>query len=157
MFLTKCSARLTGAGFEKHELLLLTRNGNLTSQRFLSPLQVYLKKVEEKQLLPDKDQEATAEKLEHVYNSLKNYQPSPVKLSSKSGKGLFGGLFKKDNTATNSIQLLNNASPKGLYIYGSVGGGKTTLMDMFYDCCTNVRFAKIKKNNLNTYEINYFI
>lgn len=26
--------------------------------------------------------------------------------------------------------------PKGIYIHGSVGGGKTTLMDLFFDCCT---------------------
>jgi predicted ATPase len=33
-------------------------------------------------------------------------------------------------------------SPKGIYIYGGVGAGKTMLMDLFYDCCT---FTQKKK------------
>ena len=32
---------------------------------------------------------------------------------------------------------------QGLYIYGSVGGGKTMLMDMFFDCCENVMTLSI--------------
>ncbi|XP_060523923.1 putative ATPase N2B [Cylas formicarius] len=39
------------------------------------------------------------------------------------------------NNYKGSMKTNRKAAPKGLYIYGAVGGGKTMLMDMFYESC----------------------
>lgn len=44
-------------------------------------------------------------------------------------KKLFGGLFSKQKTPA---QTGPGNQPKGIYLYGDVGCGKTMLMDMFY-------------------------
>lgn len=143
MLASKLAIRFVGSALEQQQqhILLLAVNGQqCTSRRFLTPLIVYEKKINEKQLMPDKAQKATSQQLEDLYNTLKNYTPKPVKTKARGGRGIFGNFLRKDKPNSSSIQLLNTASPKGLYIYGSVGGGKTTLMDMFYDCCTNVSY-----------------
>ena len=69
-------------------------------------LEYYNKLLEEGQIKPDTAQEAVAEKLAKLGQAL----------IAKSGK-----LFKK-----------KSAKPKGLFIYGKVGRGKSMLMDAFY-------------------------
>ncbi|XP_075165580.1 putative ATPase N2B [Haematobia irritans] len=107
------------------------------SRRFLTPMQAYEQRIESKELLPDKVQKKTTQELEDLYNTLKNYQPKPVRVETSSGGGFFGRFMKKEQSAP-KIELLNTTAPKGMYIYGSVGGGKTTLMDMFYSCCDDI-------------------
>ena len=141
MLATKVAIRLVGNALEQQQqnILLLAVNGQqCTSRRFLTPLIVYEKKIDEKQLMPDKAQKATSHQLEELYNTLKDYTPKPVKSKARGAGGIFGNFLRKEKSNSSSIQLLNTTSPKGLYIYGSVGGGKTTLMDLFYDCCTHV-------------------
>ncbi|XP_023307218.2 putative ATPase N2B [Lucilia cuprina] len=139
MFTSKIVVRFVGSALEQQQqFILLAANGQHASRRFFTPMQVYEKKVEEKKLMPDKAQKNTAQQLEELYNTLKDYKPTPVKSAAQGGGGFFSKLLKKEKTGSSSIQLLNTSSPKGLYIYGSVGGGKTTLMDLFYDCCTNI-------------------
>ena len=36
-----------------------------------------------------------------------------------------------------------SSSPKGLYLYGGVGCGKTTLMDLFHDSCSVTRKKRV--------------
>jgi predicted ATPase len=62
-----------------------------------------------------------AEELEKIYGTIKGYEPDPP-------EGKFSRWFSFGKRP-------NMDPPKGLYIYGSVGGGKTMLMDMFFDCC----------------------
>ena len=47
---------------------------------------------------------------------------------------LIPGSKSAKNAAETAVKLSN--SPRGLYIYGSVGTGKTMLMDLFYDACS---------------------
>lgn len=77
------------------------------------PTATFQRRVEAGELHTDEYQARVIEELETVYNSLSSYKPSGALLR----------LFFKTK------------APKGLYIYGSVGGGKTMLMDLFYDCC----------------------
>ncbi|HVT23986.1 MAG TPA: cell division protein ZapE [Rhizomicrobium sp.] len=72
-------------------------------------LERYRALVAEKALKPDAEQLAAAQKLDALARALKSYKP--------------GGwsLFKKP------------ASPRGLYIWGDVGRGKSMLMDLFFE------------------------
>lgn len=60
--------------------------------------------------------------LQKLYEKLKTYEP-------KATEGNISKWFSFGQKKTVDPGI------KGLYIYGSVGGGKTMLMDMFYDCC----------------------
>lgn len=91
-----------------------------------SPLTVLSERIERGELSADDHQKLVTEALENIYNAVQVYKPS-----LNSGGGFFG-MFS-------SRKGLKSLAPKGLYVHGSVGGGKTTLMDLFYDCCTNVR------------------
>lgn len=81
------------------------------------PVSELSKKITNGELSPDEHQQRIAEELQRVYNEIKNYSP-PV-------DSIFSKLFSKK---------AKKKSPKGLYIYGAVGGGKTMLMDLFHNC-----------------------
>lgn len=87
-----------------------------------TPVELLKEKLNHGEIQPDPHQVRVTEALQVVYDSIKTY--SPPKPSTGIGKWFSFGRAEKAV-----------AAPKGLYIYGSVGGGKTMLMDMFYDCC----------------------
>ncbi|XP_050324633.1 putative ATPase N2B [Bactrocera neohumeralis] len=120
------------------EQLLLALQPQCHSQvRYISPLSIYDRRVANKELLPDKEQKTTTERLEALYNSVQNYKP--ISRSGGGGGGFFSTLFKGDKNK-NGVELnVGSEVPQGLYIFGSVGGGKTTLMDMFFDACTDIQ------------------
>lgn len=68
------------------------------------------------ELRADPDQRATAEKLAALQTALEAEAPAG---------GLLGKLFGK-----------KPAPPRGLYIWGGVGRGKSMLMDLFHECLT---------------------
>lgn len=84
------------------------------------PLSILAKKVADKSLMPDEHQTQVVTDLQKLYEQVKSYEPR------SSG---VGGWFSFGKKKSNGNEI------KGLYIYGSVGGGKTMLMDMFFDCC----------------------
>ena len=48
-------------------------------------------------------------------------------------KSFFGSLFAGGKPASKPGTMIPSELPKGLYMYGDVGSGKTMLMDLFYD------------------------
>ncbi|XP_034248877.1 putative ATPase N2B [Thrips palmi] len=84
----------------------------------LSPLEALHEKVMRGELDHDDHQTKVMQSLENVYNDIKNYQPAE--------SSVFDRWFGKEKKVL---------APKGLYLYGAVGGGKTMLMDVFYGCC----------------------
>jgi predicted ATPase len=80
------------------------------------PLTVLQEKTENGELMHDDYQHRVMDSLQQLYGNIQGYKPFV--------HGLFSKFFKKASKA-----------PKGLYIYGAVGGGKTMLMDLFYSCC----------------------
>jgi len=66
------------------------------------------------ELKPDAEQEAAATRLDALQHELENPPKS----------GLLGRLFGK----------ASEDAPRGLYIWGSVGRGKSMLMDLFHSC-----------------------
>lgn len=77
------------------------------------PTQVLQQRIESGALNPDDYQLKVVKHLQNVYDDIATYTP----------KSEFVKWFSKAS------------APKGLYVYGSVGGGKTMLMDLFYETC----------------------
>ena len=67
------------------------------------------------ELRPDADQAAAATRLDQLQQELE----APV----KTGGGFLGKLFGKGESE----------APRGIYMWGAVGRGKSMLMDLFYD------------------------
>lgn len=82
------------------------------------PLAVLENRVSAGDLFRDEQQRKICESLQRVYFDLQRYEP-------ETASSFFGKLFKSRQ----------NNVPLGVYIYGAVGGGKTMLMDLFYNCC----------------------
>jgi protein AFG1 len=76
--------------------------------------------------------------LQHLHDELKEYRapqivrPNIESLQSESQSSFFGGLFRRKGTRWSTTNI-PKALPKGLYLFGDVGSGKTMLMDMFYE------------------------
>ncbi|XP_075970507.1 putative ATPase N2B [Anticarsia gemmatalis] len=87
------------------------------------PWSVYTHRVSNGELSKDSYQEKVVQHLQQVYDEVSSFE-RPA-LQSQSSGSLFS-FFRKP-------QPQKIIAPKGLYIYGSVGGGKTMLMDLFYD------------------------
>ncbi|XP_077286826.1 putative ATPase N2B [Arctopsyche grandis] len=82
------------------------------------PLQLYKHRLEMGSILPDSHQDTVIASLQRLYDDLGSYTvPKPTKT--------FFSFF-----SSNKPKII---APKGMYIYGSVGGGKTMLMDLFFD------------------------
>jgi cell division protein ZapE len=80
------------------------------------PLARYRAGVAAGRIKPDPAQEAVARRLDRLHFELSGYRPSSVQASWRS-------LFKLDK---------HRPVPRGLYIYGSVGRGKSMVMDLFF-------------------------
>lgn len=116
----KCLSR----GLQNLSKVSLDDNENNSNDRAVhqvsitdGPLREYHLRVQSGELNVDAGQQAVVEKLQSLHEKLKSYTPSRNDQSSSWFK------FEKKKKA----QL------NGLYLYGSVGTGKTMLMDMFHD------------------------
>ena len=82
----------------------------------LSPLQRYEQAISTDEFTRDEQQYQAMSYLDGLYHQLND--------SVAQKKGFFSFLKSKP------------AAPKGLYMWGGVGRGKTWMMDMFYDSLT---------------------
>lgn len=91
------------------------------------PNEILSEKIANGEIQRDEVQLKVGKALQRVYNETKNYQPTEKNLLSK--------FFSSQKKA-----------PKGLYIYGAVGGGKTMLMDLFYSTCDIDKKSRVHFN-----------
>lgn len=80
----------------------------------LKPIEIYNARIAKGELREDVDQLQTLQALQNLAEAIEGYKPK--------SKWLMSGLF--------GVQA---PRPKGLYIYGGVGRGKSMLMDLFFD------------------------
>ena len=90
----------------------------------MSFLARYRKEVASRALRPDASQERAASKLQALSQALKSYRP---------GRRLFAGM---------------RAAPRGIYLWGEVGRGKSMLMDLFFD---DTRIARKRRIHFNAF------
>ncbi|MEO0342739.1 MAG: cell division protein ZapE [Pseudomonadota bacterium] len=88
------------------------------------PSQIYAEQIKRRLLRDDPDQREVLFLLDQLASDLEDYNPKPGWLRS----GLFGVPPKP---------------PKGLYMYGGVGRGKSMLMDLFYEATPIRRKARV--------------
>jgi len=88
-----------------------------------TPAEAYEKRVAAGELTRDQHQEAVIDSLEKLHSRMRGYYPA--KLRPGPLDPLKKIIFGEDKAA--------ERAPKGVYLWGTVGGGKTMLMDMFYD------------------------
>ncbi|HXJ01635.1 MAG TPA: cell division protein ZapE [Micropepsaceae bacterium] len=93
-----------------------------------APIKRYRAALAAGKLQPDAEQARAAAALESLYQALKTYRPP--------GRGLFGFSFG----------AFAAKAPKGLYIHGDVGRGKSALMDLFFAAVPFLRKRRIHFN-----------
>jgi cell division protein ZapE len=88
------------------------------------PLPAYRAMLAEGTLQPDTSQRLAAERLQQLWDELRDYDPSPAAASPSAG--LLGRLLGRRKAEAKP------SGPRGLYLVGEVGRGKSMLMDLFF-------------------------
>ena len=75
--------------------------------------------------------------LQHLHDELKDYHAPPVQHPSPdflkpAKKSMLSSFFRSSRSRSSAIGEIPSNLPRGLYLYGDVGSGKTMLMDLFY-------------------------
>lgn len=99
------------------EIFLLRWKNFVTKRKCIleGPISILNQKIDEKKLMPDEHQQQVVSDLQKLYEQVKSYEP----------KSPAGGISKWLSFGKKEEKV---AEIKGLYIYGSVGGGKTMLV-----------------------------
>ncbi|HVJ50945.1 MAG TPA: cell division protein ZapE [Aliidongia sp.] len=100
---------------------LLSDPPSATLDAFPGPMAAYRAKRAAGELKPDPMQELAAEKLQMLHRALLHYTPQPP--AAPGGWRAILGLVPSAPP---------RPKPKGLYIFGGVGRGKSMLMDLFF-------------------------
>ncbi|CAJ1073320.1 AFG1 like ATPase a [Xyrichtys novacula] len=110
----KSLTELCRRGYSAKAQEVVEENGTsgTSTAGFTGPLDHYSGLIRDGTLREDEHQKAVLEKLEQLHKKLRGYSNTPTSIFSK--------FFTKPKP------------PKGYYIYGDVGTGKTMVMDMFY-------------------------
>ncbi len=100
------------------------------------PLSAYRALVAAGELASDLSQEHAAKRLQTLWEALRGYDPTPAR---PPGSSLLSR-FRRRKTAE---PLAPEGTPKGLYLVGEVGRGKSMLMDLFFETAEVARKQRI--------------
>ncbi|KAI0447364.1 AFG1-like ATPase [Xylaria telfairii] len=119
----------------QHATVISSPVESITLPDDVGPIQEYDRRVAVGRLREDEHQRGIIQSLQHLHDELVHYHSPPVVHptleSLKPTKSLLGWFGSKNKTS--AIQGIPDDLPRGLYLYGDVGSGKTMLMDLFYD------------------------
>ncbi|KAJ5543109.1 hypothetical protein N7535_005538 [Penicillium sp. DV-2018c] len=134
--------QLTVRSSQKGRGLATVSDGNNTTTTTSpqdGPMREYDVRVQEGRLRDDEYQRGIIQNLQDLSEALKAYtppkvvHPKPETLDlSQQKSSFFGSLFGGSKKKHAKSAVPDNL-PKGLYMYGDVGCGKTMLMDLFFD------------------------
>ncbi|KAJ5929608.1 hypothetical protein N7454_006558 [Penicillium verhagenii] len=102
------------------------------------PMKEYDDRVQEGRLRDDPYQRAIIQNLQNLFEALKDYSapkvihPTVESLDPEPKQSFFGSLFNRGGNKEDK-SAIPESLPKGLYMFGDVGCGKTMLMDLFFD------------------------
>lgn len=119
--------------------IICTHQRNNTTSS--GPIAVLERKLQAGALKADKHQVKVMVALQQLYETIQMYEPPAPAAKNR----LFANWFSRKSAKS----TIDDSIPKGLYIHGSVGGGKTTLMDLFFDCCKSVSWHDSPTSHFN--------
>ncbi|KAG9885040.1 hypothetical protein KCV05_g19831, partial [Aureobasidium melanogenum] len=101
------------------------------------PVAEYDRRVKSGVLKDDQHQRTIIESLQDLHDMLANYNPPTVQEPSIESlqpkkQGFLSSIFGGGQKSLSNLDIPSDL-PKGLYMYGDVGSGKTMMMDLFYD------------------------
>ncbi|KAG9246209.1 AFG1-like ATPase-domain-containing protein [Calycina marina] len=101
-------------------------------------MQEYDSRVESGKLRDDEHQRGIIQSLQHLHDELRDYHAPPIVHPTIESlqpvpKSVFGRLFGNSSKKEDTLKEIPENLPRGLYLFGDVGSGKTMLMDMFYE------------------------
>uniref|UniRef100_A0A7E4UPG4 AAA domain-containing protein n=1 Tax=Panagrellus redivivus TaxID=6233 RepID=A0A7E4UPG4_PANRE len=107
-------------------------HGNTTGPETSDDLLIkYDAKVANGELTDDPFQRKIIAEFGRLRTDLNGYEPAPLKPTNTNNGSFLSRLFS--SSSTDAEKSDTSKAPKGIYLYGTVGCGKTMLMDMFVD------------------------